>query len=102
MEIITLSGTLLADSEVCTDKNGNYFCRFKVTCKGTDYSGNTKFTVYRCINYHTGCEQMKKGDQIFVVGALNSSIRVDSNGTPHLNNDVLVQQATRGAIYEKY
>lgn len=101
MEVITLAGNLITDSEVCTDKNGHNFSRFKVSCRSTDYAGNFKSTVYRCFSYASGCERLKVGDQVFITGTLNIGIHTDEKGKTWLNADVFVQHFTNGTPNSK-
>ncbi|MBQ8482880.1 MAG: single-stranded DNA-binding protein [Bacteroidales bacterium] len=96
MEIITLSGRLYGDCEQKTDKNGNRYIRFKVSCTGRDYSGNIKYTMYRCFCYDTSYSILKNGDLVFLSGDLNTSIRTDDTGKSWINCDVYVKNITKG------
>lgn len=96
MQQITISGTLVSNSESCTDKNGKSFSRFSVVCGSREITGRTKYTYYRCICYVSGYERLKKGDQVFVTGKLNADVAVDSKGQPYLQLNVMVYQASGG------
>lgn len=95
MEVITISGRLLEDCELCTDKRGNSFVRFKVTCKNKDYNGKTIYNVYRCICYYAGFEDLKRNEKVYIVGDLSLSIRKDQNGESWINADVYVRHIDR-------
>lgn len=96
MEIITLSGKISGICELRKDKNGNNYIRFKVCCAGKDYSGNPKYTTYRCFCYDTTYSTLKNGDLVFLSGDLNTTIRTDENGKSWLNSDVYVKNITTG------
>ncbi len=97
MQRITISGTLLGDTACFRDKNDRQFIRFTVTCGSTDIHGRTVFNHYRCTCYITsGYENMKKGDQVFIMGKFLPSIGVDDKGKPYLNLDVMVTDITGG------
>lgn len=96
MQQITISGTLLSDAVVCTDKNGRQYVRFKVTCGDEDINGRTQFTHYHCTCYPTGFDKLKKGDQVFINGRLSAKISISETGKPYLNLNIMVYQATGG------
>lgn len=95
MEVITISGCLPDDCEVCTDKRGNSFVRFKVSCKNKDYDGKTVYHVYRCYCYYAGFEDLRRGEKVYIVGDLSYYLREDKNGKTWLNMDVYVRHIDR-------
>lgn len=101
MQQITISGTLLTDAELCKDKNGKNFVRFKVTCGDTDAFGRTEYTHYQCTCYLQNFNKLKKGDQVFVTGKLSAKISADDKGKSYLNLNVMVYQATGGYKIEE-
>ena len=80
MQVIIISGTLLSDSVKCKDRNGRSFTRFTVTCGSEGANGRTVFTHYRCTCYVSGCDFLKKGDQVFVSGRFSPSVSIDNEG----------------------
>ena len=96
MEIVTISGKIMGNCESRKDKNNNTFIRFKVCCTGKDYSGNPKYTTYRCFCYDTMFGDLKNGDTVFLSGDMNVNVRQDENGKPLLNIDVYVKNITKG------
>ena len=91
MEVITITGHLLKNSELCRDSNGRTFSRFKISCRRTDANGETCFTVYRCYCYMSGNDTLKQGDKVMVTGTLTLSTRTDENKRCWINADVFVQ-----------
>lgn len=91
-----ISGTLLNDAGMFTDKAGKNYVRFTVTCGTSDVFGRTIYSHYRCICYFGGYDKMKKGDQVFLTGRFTPSVILDDKGKPQMNLDVMVTQITRG------
>lgn len=94
---IILVGHLLTDAQSYTDKNGHDYIRFKMSCRRTTYTGETKFTIYRICCYQSGFENLRQGDQVYVSGDLDITYHVDENGKAWLNNDVFARQITKGS-----
>lgn len=94
MEMVILSGKIMSEPEMKTDKNGNHYIRFRVSC--LKKRGNEeKYTIYRCYSYNTAeFSDAKMGDSIFLAGDLDITRREDSNGTVWTNNDVYVKQVS--------
>ena len=90
MQIITLSGTVLGDSEVKIDKCGHKYVRFKVLCR---YSaqGKEKTALYRCYSFDTAHSNLKDGARVFVSGDVEMNVRLDDNGKAWINCDVYVR-----------
>lgn len=96
MQQIIISGTLLGDAGLFTDKAGKNYVRFVVTCGSTDVYGRTIYSHYRCTCYMSQYSKMKNGDQVFVTGRFSPSISTDEKGKPYMNLDVMVTQITGG------
>lgn len=101
MQQITISGTLLSGAEQCTDKNGNTYVRFDVTCGESDINGRVEYTHYHCTCYISGFENLKKGDQVFITGKLRAKVSTGKDGKAYLNLNVMVYQATGGYKIEE-
>jgi len=103
MQQITISGTLLSDAETCRDIRGREYTRFKVTCGDTDTAGRVQYTHYHCTCYLSlsSFGRLKKGDQVFVIGRLSAKLAIDEKGTPYLNLNVMVYQASGGYKIEE-
>ena len=94
MEIITLSGKIMSEPETKTDKNGNNYIRFRVSCM-KKRGNEEKYTIYRCYSYNVAeFKGTKMGDSIFLSGDLDITRREDANGTVWTNNDIYVKQVT--------
>lgn len=96
MQVITISGKLLGNSESKTDKNGHKYFRFKVLCEGSA-QGKKKTTIYRCYCYNTEYENLKDGETVFLSGDIDMNVRLDDNGKAWINCDVYVRQIDKGA-----
>lgn len=91
MEIITLSGRLYGDCEQKTDKNGNRYIRFKVSCARKSLAGNVSYAMYRCFCYDTSFGRLKNGDIVFLVGDLDIVMKTDESGKTWVINNVYVK-----------
>lgn len=96
MQQITISGTLLEDAVVCTDKNQHTYTRFKVTCGEYDVLNRLQYTIYYCTCYLPNLNNLKKGDQVFVTGKFSAKIITGDDGKPYLRLNVMVLQASGG------
>ena len=94
MEIITLSGKIMSEPEIKTDKNGNNYIHFRVSCI-KKIGNEEKYTIYRCYSYNFAeFKGAKTGDSIFLSGDLDITRREDVNGTVWTNNDIFIKQVT--------
>lgn len=97
MQQITISGTLLEDAVVCTDKNQRSFTRFIVSCGEEDQNGRMQFTHYNCTCYLPICNNLKKGDLVLISGKFSAKCVPDENGgMPKLRLNVMVYQLSGG------
>jgi hypothetical protein len=96
MEVISLSGIVAGNCEKKTDKNGNVYIRFKVSCKGKTLTGHDKVTIYRCRYWRVQNDDINDGDLVFVNGDMDATVKIDSNGKPWINFDVYVRQLEKG------
>jgi len=87
MEIITVLGKLSGAPEVCKDKNGHSFLRFKVFCN----HGKEVYTSYRCMSYNIAYKTLIEGDSVLLIGDLLTSIKNDENGKVWVNRDIMVR-----------
>ena len=90
MQNIVLSGHLIGDCEVKTDKKGCNYIRFKVACEDPDLSGKSQITIYRCYSCRLDYKNLKDNDLVFIDGQL---VLTQKNDTITL--DVLVQSIDR-------
>ena len=70
MQNIILSGLLLEDSEVKTDKNGHELIRFRLACYDYDYAGKRQITIFKCIVRDPNYKNLKVDDMVFITGKL--------------------------------
>lgn len=103
MELITISGNVVTDSEKCVDKNGREYVRFRVSCWSKDYQGYDKYTYYNCFCYHTGYGKMKKGEIVFLSGTYMQNVKYpeDQGKKIYINNDIFVQHLTKVPAFNK-
>lgn len=90
MQIITITGNLVADAQVKArkDSNGNVtgeFVTFKVACNNT--FGEVKETSFYEVTYRkTGVfEYLKRGQSVIVSGSLRVVTNQKENGTAYTN-----------------
>lgn len=82
---------LVEDCQVKTDKKGHNYVRFKIGCEDPDMSGKNVTTIYRCYTYNLAYDDLKKGDLVFLTGAL-----VLSKYKETITLDVKIQNINRG------
>lgn len=97
MQTITISGALIEDAQVKTDKKGYNYIRFKVGCEDLDMSGKKTTTVYRCYSYNLEFSDLKKEDIIFLTGSLTLSLYKEN-----VTLDVKVQNISRGFVMKEF
>ena len=100
MEVITISGIVVAPSERCKDKNGREYLRFRVSCFSKDYNGYEKYTYYNCYCYFTSYGALHKGDTVFLTGTYIQNLRIpeDPAKKAYVNNDIFVQHLAKGPV----
>lgn len=95
MQVITISGKLLGDSETKVDKSGHKYIRFKVLSEYTAQKQD-KTMIFRCYCYNTVYENLKDGEKVFLSGDIDMTIRIDEKGKAWINCDVYVRQIDKG------
>lgn len=93
MEIITLSGKVVSPCEMMTDRNGNQYVRFIVSC--VPNSNKKSYNIYRCITCDLNFRTLAEGDIVFLVGDIDFKIKYDSSNRPFVCNDVFVKSISR-------
>ena len=96
MQNIVLSGHLIEDCELKTDKKGHNYIRFRIGCEDPDMAGKNQLTVYRCYTYNLSYDNLKKRDVIFITGVL-----VVSKFKETITLDVKVQSINRADEKDK-
>lgn len=97
MEIITITGTIIKEAEICTDKNGKQYVRFKVSSNCEDIYGEPKFNHYCCTYYSSDFfklkklkKELKKGHQVMLCGQLKAKVEKKESGNVELNMNINV------------
>ena len=94
MEIITLSGKVVSSSEIMTDRNGNQYIRFMVSC-ARDSNRRKSYNIYRCFTYDMNFRTLAEGDTVFLSGDVNYHIKNDETGKPYICNDVFIKNIAK-------
>ena len=88
MEVITLLGKLYGPCELCSDKYGNNYIRFKLYTIRKD-------AVYRCYSYDTSFADLQDRDTVCLVGDVVINIYTDEDGKSRVIIDVYVKNLER-------
>lgn len=88
MNKIQIDGRLVADSEIRTSKKGNLTT---FTICNNDFPEKAQF--FPCVYFDE--IDLKKGEQVYIVGSLVNNTYTDKNGVKHYTTNIRVNSIER-------